>query len=669
MTASFLLLLEFTRRNALISGWTAPGPWLHLALAASVAAAGWIAGLATANAAARYLIGLPAASAAAWQFGRHSAKLAGARRRLLQWTAVAFGLYAVVAGAIVAPAPFWPASALNQEWILQQTAVPIQLVRAVLACWITYLLWSIWKRGLAQQITSERYASFVRSRLRWTSLVVGLILAGGWALTQYLGSSYEGRIETATRSNMSLLAGNVDRETASLDAMARTLAAAPSVAALLSRGAAQDAVQAQATLDAGRAAAGASLGCLANRSGSTIAWSGDGHRARGGAEQQAPACWTGRGGSGQGGQEFLAAAGGPNANYRASAPVRGTDGTVLGTAVLAKSLAALQSDLDQFHHPYFVVDADGKVLLTNRPELRGRALWTSSQGAAAGRNPPETERPLLDREPGPAAWSSVQGQRQFVSRRYADHGRWSLVVLMPASLIIANRFSGIFATLLASIVVIVLFSNQERSLRDRIELERKVELQDLARDLQVRASTDPLTGLYNRFKFDEALAFELARAGRNGTTLSLVLFDVDHFKQVNDTYGHPVGDAVLVELARHVAGLVRKSDVLARWGGEEFAVLSPGSDAQVACQAAERLRLAIEQKDFDKIGRLRCSFGVAQRSENDTAEALVAKADAALYRAKIEGRNRVAAAPARPAAPVPGADRRRPQEDDSMSAL
>jgi diguanylate cyclase (GGDEF)-like protein len=128
---------------------------------------------------------------------------------------------------------------------------------------------------------------------------------------------------------------------------------------------------------------------------------------------------------------------------------------------------------------------------------------------------------------------------------------------------------------------------------------------------------------------------------RYETPLSVVLYDVDNFKVVNDTHGHQFGDKVLVQLSRFVPSLLRSTDLLARWGGEEFVILTPGSDGGMAYRAAEKLRSAIEQVKFDEIGTVTCSFGVAQYVYGDTAETLISRADDALYLAKLNGRNRV----------------------------
>jgi diguanylate cyclase (GGDEF)-like protein len=158
----------------------------------------------------------------------------------------------------------------------------------------------------------------------------------------------------------------------------------------------------------------------------------------------------------------------------------------------------------------------------------------------------------------------------------------------------------------------------------------------------LRAGTDPLTQLSNRFRFDEALAEAIERARRYNMGFCLVLYDVDHFKTVNDTHGHPVGDAVLVRLSRMVSHGVRTPDLVARWGGEEFVILTPGVDGPMARQTAERLRATIQEAVFDVVGTITCSFGVAQYVPGDTAQSVLARADGALYRAKVGGRNRVA---------------------------
>lgn len=171
--------------------------------------------------------------------------------------------------------------------------------------------------------------------------------------------------------------------------------------------------------------------------------------------------------------------------------------------------------------------------------------------------------------------------------------------------------------------------------------------------LEFLATTDPLTGISNRRRFDGVLHVEIARSRRYGVPLSLVMFDIDHFKRINDSLGHPVGDSVLVQLTELVAANIRETDLFARLGGEEFAVLVPNCDAECGRLFAEKLRKLAEAHAFDDIGRLTCSFGVAEHRKDEDENQLIKRADEALYYAKGGGRNRVsvAAAPSQDISP------------------
>ena len=160
------------------------------------------------------------------------------------------------------------------------------------------------------------------------------------------------------------------------------------------------------------------------------------------------------------------------------------------------------------------------------------------------------------------------------------------------------------------------------------------------------ADTDPLTGAYNRRTFGELAERELSRARRGRTPVSLLSLDLDRFKRVNDTYGHAAGDEVLASVAALVRSCLRKEDLLARYGGEEFVVLLPGVGQPAAAALAERIRTGLERacvRAGDHDVRITASIGVAtERGESMPAlDAMLRGADAALYAAKREGRNRV----------------------------
>jgi diguanylate cyclase (GGDEF)-like protein len=161
-------------------------------------------------------------------------------------------------------------------------------------------------------------------------------------------------------------------------------------------------------------------------------------------------------------------------------------------------------------------------------------------------------------------------------------------------------------------------------------------------DLQIVAQTDSLTGLLNRGAFEESLRRELSRCQMQGGVLGLMLVDIDYFKQVNDEHGHLAGDDVLRRLGAALRAGVRPSDVLARFGGEEFVILLHGAGAAQSEEVAERLRADIEALANLPGGvRLTASFGVAVSQADDCVTSLLVRADEALYRSKRDGRNRV----------------------------
>jgi diguanylate cyclase (GGDEF)-like protein len=161
------------------------------------------------------------------------------------------------------------------------------------------------------------------------------------------------------------------------------------------------------------------------------------------------------------------------------------------------------------------------------------------------------------------------------------------------------------------------------------------------RDLERLSTTDRLTSLFNRHKLDLILQEEHARSQRYGGVFSIALMDIDHFKSVNDTYGHHVGDAVLLEMAQLLANQTREIDVVGRWGGEEFLLVYRETALEGALQATDHLRKAIAAHEFRHVGYKTASFGVTAYGAGDTVTDMMARADAALYRAKANGRDRV----------------------------
>lgn len=201
------------------------------------------------------------------------------------------------------------------------------------------------------------------------------------------------------------------------------------------------------------------------------------------------------------------------------------------------------------------------------------------------------------------------------------------------------------------------FSDEDRMTAVSLASHAVVALDNarLHRIVERQALVDGLTGLANRRQCEETLASELARVQRFGGPLAIVVADLDWFKDVNDRHGHPSGDAVLREFAQLLNETVRDIDLAGRWGGEEFLVILPGTHLDGGAQVAERIRLALAGRIVlsadGSLIPVTASFGVAATPPASTAAELFSAADAALYEAKRNGKNRVEVAPAAVAHP------------------
>ncbi len=202
------------------------------------------------------------------------------------------------------------------------------------------------------------------------------------------------------------------------------------------------------------------------------------------------------------------------------------------------------------------------------------------------------------------------------------------------------RVDALFLSISIILIVGVLFLFIARRV-NMVFFEYKKEVEEKEEKLEKLAMYDSLTGIYNRNKFNEILRYETNMSKRYKTPLSLIMFDLDHFKKVNDKYGHDTGDKVLKMIAQTVLNNIRLTDTFARWGGEEFFLILPKTDIDKAKNIAEVLRAKIENADFKEIGKITCSFGVVSLKENENEQELVKRADEAMYLAKKNGRNRV----------------------------
>lgn len=186
-------------------------------------------------------------------------------------------------------------------------------------------------------------------------------------------------------------------------------------------------------------------------------------------------------------------------------------------------------------------------------------------------------------------------------------------------------------------------SLRTKALQDELRMKNK-QLEELLGKVEYMAITDALTGLYNRRRFHDVLSKEFERSTRYANPVSLIMLDIDHFKKVNDNYGHQTGDTVLREVGNIITASIRDIDIASRFGGEEFMVVLPNTEKENAKVGAERMRAAIAQHIFPEIeGPITVSIGVAGLPDPALAneDRLVRCADYALYRAKQNGRNRI----------------------------
>ncbi|MGC4009882.1 MAG: diguanylate cyclase [Pseudomonas sp.] len=212
---------------------------------------------------------------------------------------------------------------------------------------------------------------------------------------------------------------------------------------------------------------------------------------------------------------------------------------------------------------------------------------------------------------------------------------------------LSNQMGGLTICGIGLVLSFILWHGHVRNLRQREFLrQQRLELEEKNRQLEYLAGHDPLTGLFNRRQFDQLVGMELSRAARQPAPISLLMVDLDHFKFINDRYGHPLGDEVIRHTASLLRNYTRTGDSVARLGGEEFLLLLPDTSQPQARVIAEKVRRLLEETPLpmkDGLLYLTASFGIACLDSGvpGTYEGLYAAADKALYKAKASGRNRV----------------------------
>jgi len=640
--ASFVLLLEFARRTTGVLRGATPGTWIYLPILGVVLGVGLTApeGL---DSAVRLFAGAPATFWTASLFFMAASRTEELGGGESSWRARASGgaffvAFGVAAGLVVPSAPFLPENWPSPDAFLLWTGIPIQLVRGLLVGGMALSIWA-----LAVSFDPKGRALRKKRILFWamSSSIVAL-LAGGWLFTDRLGRLHERDVMHEAESSASQTFDHLMMETQGAERSARSLAELLRRYHLTESGI--DASSLDGVVDALALASDDSVVYVLDPTGRTIAASNrhESDSFLGKSFARRPyfeAARDGRPGRfvGMGLVSLVP-------GYYASEPVRDASGQVVAVAVVKKNLSADQlgpAGVDDA----MIVSASGRILAASRGGVMGGRLWGPAdrgpRGSASGAVP-EVSSTILDREIVGTEWVSLGSLKHVAVRQPIPHSDWSLVVFKKERTQVANRLLGIVITLLLCSVVLTYFVALQRQLSAESYITgKRREAEGRAREMARRADTDALTGVLNRMGFNEAMSRELSRARRYQQALSVAILDIDHFKKVNDEFGHPVGDQVLVRTANLLSSCVRESDTVARWGGEEFAVIAPATTEQGAASLAEKLRSIMAATHLGPKEAVTASFGVAELGPDDTVDTLLQRADAALYRAKQTGRNRV----------------------------
>ncbi|WP_415770882.1 sensor domain-containing diguanylate cyclase [Pseudomonas sp. LB3P38] len=305
----------------------------------------------------------------------------------------------------------------------------------------------------------------------------------------------------------------------------------------------------------------------------------------------------------------------------------------IGAAGVGLTVDAVIKLIDKYQQRYqrsvFFVDSFGRLVLTGAEG--------GPEGARIGRTLGELDsmKDLVSQLPKPHSGSyeySVRGQGHFLNVRFIPELNWYLFVDKreegALSEIRQSLYLNLLICLIVTLIVLILLNRVIKRYQGKI---------------QAQATLDSLTELPNRRGFDLLAAQAMHEAQREPKPLTALLLDLDHFKVLNDTYGHLAGDQVLIGFARDLESCLRHSDIVCRWGGEEFIVLLKDTDGETGLMVAEKIRQHVEQQRYaynDKALQLTVSIGLTTLQTDDTLHTLLSRADHAMYRAKQAGRNR-----------------------------
>jgi len=280
----------------------------------------------------------------------------------------------------------------------------------------------------------------------------------------------------------------------------------------------------------------------------------------------------------------------------------------------------LSSALEESADQVLITDTDGHIVYVN-PAFEEHTGYSSRE--VLGRNPRILKSGRHSREFYQRLWETLREGHTFRDT-FTDRDKDGRLFYIEQAIRPVRDNRG----------RIIRYVSTGKDITERVEMEQ---------ELKRLATTDKLTGLMNRLKFEEILEGERERCRRYDRPLSLVMFDIDHFKGINDTFGHDVGDEVLARIAELVRRNLRDSDQVARWGGEEFMLLAPETELDGARRIAEKLRFAIASHVFPGVGHVTSSFGVTELQGDESVKRLIKRTDNHLYDAKEIGRDCVVA--------------------------
>lgn len=565
------------------------------------------------------------------------------------WSIGAFSLSEGVFAAILAlPAVGGSGGAIAEA---VRTAA-LETVGTALVTLTALAVWSYIKRERALETRDtpdadgslamqHRYTAWLLS-----SLVV--VLAVGWYVTERLGINAEENARDRSQGATEILASQLRDEMARTDLMAALLARSPYVQTGLAGKTPETLADAEAVMRQHTALLETSTAFLMRANGEVLASSEtEPSDKRVGENFGFLPFFQDSSAYGLVGKDLAVEPDVRKRGYYVSHPVSDGNGAPIGIAVVKKVLAQSNRAFKDFRN-WFLVSPNGIVFLSSRPEFLLKPLWpipeTTRLRLVRTRDlgPGPFNGALLTEAPKDRAAIRWDSGRALVNMATVRNDGWQAIIIEDLSEVALHRFYGILVTMAVALFTLCFFVViQREGAYERRLASNQRRLQTLNAELERQATTDPLTGVFNRAKFNTALLGEIDRAHRYDSSFALIILDVDHFKRINDTWGHQTGDHVLVNLARVARDTVRKSDTLARWGGEEFVILLPMTDIEGTVNFATRVQDALARFAWDPVPAVTCSFGVTAYVKGDTLESVVHRADLALYAAKEGGRNRV----------------------------